>query len=126
MVEELVEDERQTAEELFPVTVDEARFKRDDASGLPALQWQLRTGGGEIIWHLQVYREEELDAIRRNLALCNIVGAQADLPEQLVKAKDCVLEVRRVSGNITFVRRLDDGVFTGEISKQDVAGEIPL
>lgn len=108
------------------VKVEEARLQRDEESGLPALVWKLRVAAGGLLWHKQIFTGEETPHIKDNLAHCGIVCSFAELPAQLIKAKDCELEARRTETSLIFVRRLDHNVFAGTVEGQNVAEEIPL
>lgn len=128
----MVEDQgtpQEAQTEVFHVRVEEARLQRDEnGSKVATLVWRLRIikGGTGLIWHRQLFAPENLNEIRKNVALCGIFCSNKALPSQLVKAAGCELEIQREDTQVTFTKRLDKGVFTGTIEGQQVAEEIPL
>lgn len=124
MVEEIKSDE--SAVETLRVKVEDARLKRDEESGQPALQWQLRKADGKIIWHKQVLTPDAMPEIKKNLAMCNIVCSNEELPSQLIKAKGCEIEIQREGKKLSFTQKAGENIFTGILEEQKVAEEIPL
>jgi hypothetical protein len=130
-VTKALEGKAEEGRETFTVRVADLRLKRAEGGGLPTLRWELRRvdesgAAGEVVWHQQTFEPGQLEEITRNLALCGIICTMEELPSHLIKARGVEIEVEREGDRITFLRRVDDNVFTGDIERQRVAEEIPL